>query len=485
MSLSVKSLLTDPRAARRLKREIAREKQERSLPEFIGNAWPVIEPGTEYIDSWHIHLIAEYLQAVDIGQVKRLLINIPPRHMKSIGVTVCYPAWTWTREPHKRFIKASYSDILSRKHNIMCRDIISSPWYQGNWGDKFALKTDMNRQNEFENSENGLMYSTSVGGTLTGYGADIIIIDDPQDPLMAYSEAGRAATINFFTRKLQSRLNNAITGAIIIIMQRLHERDLTGYILSEQLGYDYLCLPAEAEQKTVITFPISGKEIVREPGDILNEKRFPRETLNDLKKVMGSVEYAGQYQQKPAPAEGIIFKREWMSQFYTELPANATLIQTWDLPFTKSEASAKCAGIVMANKGAEIYIVDVVNEKMEFTESVAAIRTLTGKYPKARAKVIENKANGPAIVSLLKKEIPGMVEFNPKGGKEERARSVTPYFEAGNIYFPNPATHPWVNDYILDLLNFPNGMYKDTVDATVQGILYLYDKKLNIRALNS
>jgi predicted phage terminase large subunit-like protein len=483
MNSLIKSLRNDPRTAAALKQAISREKQERSLPEFIEKAWSVIEPDTAYIDNWHIHLIAEYLQAVDIGQVKRLIINIPPRHMKSIEVTVCYPAWVWTREPHKRFIKVSYSDILSRKHNIMTRDVITSPWYQGNWGDKVTLKSDVNRQNEFENSANGMMYSTSIGGALTGHGADVIILDDPQDPLTAYSEAGREAAINFFTRKLQSRLNNAVTGAFIIIMQRLHERDLTGYILSEQLNYEHLCLPAEAEQMTLITFPISGKEIIREPGDILNKGRFTHEVLADLKKTMGSVDYAGQYQQKPAPAEGIIFKREWMTKFYTELPANSVIIQSWDLPFTKSEASAKCAGIIMAKKGSEIYIIDVVNEKMEFTESVAAIRMMTGKHPNARAKVIENKANGPAIVSLLKKEIPGMVEFNPKGGKEERARSVTPYFEAGNVYFPNPATHAWVNDLILDLLNFPNGMYKDTVDATVQGILYLYDKVINFKAL--
>ena len=151
------------------------------------------------------------------------------------------------------------------------------------------------------------------------------------------------------------------------------------------------------------------------------------------------------------------------------------LIQTWDMPFTKSEGSAKCAAI-MGRSGSDIYIHDLVNDKMTFTESAAAVRTLTGKWPKARAKVIENKANGPAIVDYLKKEIPGMVEFNPKGSKEERAISVTPYFEAGNIWFPDPATHPWVHDLINDLLIFPKGTYKDTVDAMVQGILYLMDK---------
>ncbi len=148
------------------------------------------------------------------------------------------------------------------------------------------------------------------------------------------------------------------------------------------------------------------------------------------------------------------------------------------MPFTKSEGSAKCAGIVMGRKGSGIYILDVVNDKMEFTESVSALRRLSGKWPTARAKVVENKANGPAIVSHLKKEIPGMVEFNPVGSKEERAMSVTPYFEAGNVFFPDPKTNPWVNDLINDLLIFPRGQYKDTVDALVQGILYLMDKPM-------
>jgi predicted phage terminase large subunit-like protein len=259
-------------------------------------------------------------------------------------------------------------------------------------------------------------------------------------------------------------------------MQRLHENDLTGYILSEQLGYEHVCLPAEAPERTIIHFPISGREIIREKGDLLNPQRFDKETLEGLKKSMGSAQYAGQFQQTPAPAEGLIFKREWLGNFFKAAPHQSMLIQSWDMPFTKSEGSAKCAGIVMGRNGSNIYIHDLVNDKMSFTESVAAVRTLTGKWPKARAKVIENKANGPAIVDLLKKEIPGMVEFNPKGSKEERAISVTPYFEAGNIWFPDPETHPWVHDLINDLLIFPKGQYKDTVDALVQGILYLMDK---------
>ena len=447
------------------------------MPAFIEQAWSVIEPGITYVDNWHIHLIGEYMEAINEGQIKRLIINIPPRHMKSLEVTVCYPAWTWIKHPEKRFIKVSYSDGLSRKHNIIARDIINSPWYQRNWGGVFSLKDDVNRQNEFKNNHQGFMISTSVSGAITGEGGDVIILDDPQNPLMANSETEREASVNFFKNTLQSRLNDPKTGVFIVIMQRLHERDLTGHILSEDLGYEHLCLPAIAEERTVVTFPISGKEIIREPGDVLNEGRFDMDTLSDLKKSMGSAQFAGQFQQTPAPAEGVIFKREWLHNFYTKAPQTSD-IQSWDMAFTKSEGSAKVAGFVMGKHGADIYLKDLVNDKMDFTESVAAVRTLSGKWKSARAKVVENKANGPAIVNTLKKEIPGMVEFNPKGSKEERAMSVTPYFEAGNIHFPDPMTHPWVEDLIKDLLMFPKGTYKDTVDALVQGILYLMDKPM-------
>ena len=336
----------------------------------------------------------------------------------------------------------------------------------------------MNRQNEFRNDHQGMMMSTSVGGSLTGEGGDVIIIDDPQNPLMANSETERQNSINFFKNPLQTRLNDPKNGAIIIIMQRLHENDLTGYVLSEDLGYTHLCLPAEAEERSTIIYPISKKKVVREPGDLLNPARFDKEVLDSLKRSMGSAQYAGQFQQTPAPAEGIIFKREWMNNTFTakSLPHQSIVIQSWDMAFTKSEGSAKVAGFVLSRAGSNIYIRDLENDKMTFTESVAAVRRLSGKWPKARAKVVENKANGPAIVDLLKKEIPGMVEFNPKGSKEERAISVTPYFEAGNIWFPDPKEAPWVNDLIRDLLIFPKGTFKDTTDALVQGILYLMDK---------
>lgn len=182
--------------------------------------------------------------------------------------------------------------------------------------------------------------------------------------------------------------------------------------------------------------------------------------------------------------DGNLFERDWMNARYRLLPTGAQIIQTWDLPFKASEASAKCAGLVMARKGSEIFIIDCINEKMDFVTSVAAIKNMTAKHPEARAKIIEDKANGPAIMNFLKKDVSGMIAFNPKGSKEDRALSVAPYFEAGNVYFPENA--PWVQDLVDDLVKFPSGTYKDTVDALVQGILYLMDvPRLQLGNLNS
>lgn len=467
---------TDPKTLGKMKRLLDREKAERNQTEFIKQAWPVIEPAVEYQHNWHIDLIAEYLQAVLDHDILRLIINVPPRSMKSLEATVTFPAWAWIRRPELRFIKVSYSSDLSRKHNVLTRDIIRSPWYQNNWGDRFAIKHDTNRQDEFKNDHQGLMYSTSVGGALTGEGGDIIIVDDPQNPVIANSEVERLQAVNFFTNTLQSRLNNPKTGAFIIIMQRLHEKDLTGHILAEDLGYTHVCLPAEAEKRTIITFPKTLKTITREEGDILNPQRYPKDVLEGLKKSMGSLQYAGQYQQAPSPADGAIFKREWFSNTYRPeaMPYIPMMIQSWDLPFKKSEGSAECAGIAMGRKDGRIYLIDVVHDKMGFTETVATIKNFSAKHPKARAKVIEDKANGPAVMDFLQKDMAGMIPYNPHGSKEERAISVTPYFEAGNILLPEGA--PWVQDFIEQFVGFPRRELKDMVDATVQGILYLFDK---------
>ncbi|MDR1977997.1 MAG: phage terminase large subunit, partial [Synergistaceae bacterium] len=476
MKSRAKSPFLNPDGLKRLRKDLAREKAERSLPAFIEQAWEVMEPGTRYIDNWHIALIGEYMQAVNLGQVRRLIINIPPRHMKSIEVTVCYPAWTWIRDPKKRFIKISYSDSLSRKHNILSRDVINSPWYQEQWGEVFSLKDDVNRQNEFKNNHQGFMFSTSVGGMLTGEGGDVIIIDDPQDPQMANSEAERAACVNFFKNKLQTRLNDPNKGAIIVIMQRLHEGDLTGHILTENLGYEHLCLPAIAPQHTVITFPISKKEMIREEGSILNGERFNLSVLDELKRSMGSLQFAGQFQQAPAPADGNLFKHQFFRSYREHgsgeehtfelltpegsklCPADmCRVFQTCDVAAsTKTSADYFVLGTFSLTPENELLILDILRTRVEGPDQPAIMKQYYDRY-KPVLMGVESKNMGITLFqSLVRMGLP-VAELKPETDKFTRAIPAAARYSTGSVYHPISAH--WLDDFISELCKFPNATH--------------------------
>lgn len=303
-------------------------------------------------------------------------------------------------------------------------------------------------------------------------GGEYLIIDDPiKNKEDAKSFTMREKVWDWYTSTFYTRKEGH--GNILITLTRWHEDDLAGRLLLQMQKdsladqWDVLLLPALCEEE-------KHPRDVRSEGEALWQGKFSEEELRTIRANVGAWDWSAMYQQSPRPAEGAIFQRAWFGKRYEVLPSGATVIQTWDLPFKNSEASAKCAGLVLARSGAEIFVVDCVNEKMDFVTSVTAIRQMTEQYPEAVAKVIEDKANGPAIINFLQKEIPGMVAFSPRGSKEDRALSVAPYFEAGNVYFPSNAS--WSGELIEDMLRFPAGLYKDTVDAVVQGILYLMDK---------
>ena len=302
---------------------------ENSLAHFTRSAWDILEPETQYLHNWHIDLISEYLTAVEQGDIRRLIINIPPRYMKSLQVTVCFPAWVWTRKPAKRFIAASYAASLSIAHSVARRTLIESDWYQRGWGDKFELASDQNQKTEFQNTHRGHMIAASVGGAITGRGGDILIVDDPLNPLEAASDIEREAANTWFDLTFTSRLDNKKTGAIIVVMQRLHEKDLTGHLLAKG-GWEHLKLPVEATSKTTIVFPISKREIVREEGQVLWPERDGPKELEQTKKDLGPIGYPAQMQQDPKPAGGGFFHRSWWKR-YQELPMRRIRrVQFWD-----------------------------------------------------------------------------------------------------------------------------------------------------------
>jgi predicted phage terminase large subunit-like protein len=447
---------------------------ETSLAEFARAAWPILEPTTRLQWNWHLDLLCEYLTLASRGECRRLIINVPPRSMKSLLCTVLYPAWRWCTAPERRFMSVSYADELSTDHSVYRRNVLQSRWYRSHWGGRVRFCKDQNLKTQYENTRRGGMYATSITGAATGKGCDELIVDDPQNPKKAYSDPEREGANRTFDATFRSRLNNPSTGVIVLIMQRLHEADLTGHILAKEPGvWTHIKLPAEAEHDEQWIFPISGRVVERHVGETLWPDRLPADVLAELKTALGSWAYAGQYQQNPAPLEGGIVKRRWL-QFYRELPASrGTWVQSWDCAFKDTRESDYVVGQVWFHTGGAYYLVDQVRERMDFVRTKQAIRQMSIKHPKATAKLIEDRANGPAVISSLRAEIDGIIPIEPRDSKQARLHAVSPLFEAGNVFFPDVSTARWAGDLVEELTRFPNAANDDQVDACTQALLYM------------
>ena len=445
---------------------------ERRLAHFVRNAWRVLEPKTELRWNWHLDLECETLEAVKSRQIKRLIVNVPPRSLKSTIASVCFPAWYWIGDPSERFLYTSYAQKLSTKHSVDCRTLIESDWYQSAWSDRFKLKDDQNEKMRFENSKRGHRVATSMGGTATGDGGNILGIDDPHDTTIANSKEKLTTSLEDYDQKFTSRLNDKETGAIIIIMQRLNERDLTGHVLAKELGWHHLKLPAISERSERLVFPISGKVLEREPDDVLHPARESKAVHEATKISMGSRAFAGQYQQAPAPAEGAIILREWVRFYHrkdiAELCFDET-IDSWDLTFKDTANADFVAAQRWSRYGANLYLRKRLKKRLDFPATIKAFKSWNDD-PKVRARLIEDKANGPAVISTLKAEISCIVPVIPEGNKEERVSAIAPMWEAGNVLLPHPDEEPWVLELIEEIVGFPAMANDDEVDAMSQAL---------------
>jgi predicted phage terminase large subunit-like protein len=462
-----------------------------SLARYTQAAWPIIEPNTALIWGWHLDAICEHLEAVP-HEIQHLLITIPPRSGKSTLVSVMWPTWSWIRQPEWRWLFASYAQTLSTRDALRSRRVLQSPWYQARWGERFRLTGDQNQKTRYENDHTGYRLATSVGGSATGEGGHIIVCDDPHNLEEIYSETIREGVLRWWDEVMASRLNDPKTGARVIIQQRGHERDLAGHVL-EQGGYVHLDLPMEYEPKTYV---FHGKLVDprSDPGELLCPARIDLQANEDLKLRLGPTAYAGQYNQRPVPAGGAIFKRWWwrywqpkgvnLAPVAVQVPDGDLLmispqdlpdtfdelIQSWDMAFKDLTDADFVAGQVWGRKGANRYLLDRDHRRMDFPATQKAVRALTAKWPRAHAKLVEDKANGPAIIASLRQEIPGLIAVEPDGGKVARAYAVTPACEAGNVYVPHPSLYPWVSAYLHEHDMFPAGAHDDDVDATTQAL---------------
>ncbi len=313
------------------------------------------------------------------------------------------------------------------------------------------------------------MVSTSMTGTATGRGCDFLIVDDPLNPKQAESELQRESANEAFDRTFSTRLDDKDNGVIIVIMQRLHENDLSGHLLA-QGGWEHLKIQGVSQEKKTFLFPLTGKTKTVEAGEILHPERENEQQIQAQKTTLGSYGFAGQYLQEPSPSGGTIFKRSWF-KFYKELPPKFDeIIISFDMTFKETKDSDFVVGQCWGRKGADKYLIDQVRDRMDFIETLASVKLFCAKHKNAHLKLIEDKANGSAIISTLKKEVSGIVAVNPKDSKESRAMSISPEFEAGNIYLPDSSISSWVNDYIEELVIFPKGRNDDQVDATTQAI---------------
>lgn len=455
---------------------------EKYLPFFIHSAWKIIEPQNELEWNWHHELICEYLQLAYERKIKRLVINLPPRHLKSIIVSVLFPIWCWVKNPRIRFLFSSYSESLSTKHSKDRRDVLESEWFRFHWN-KIKLATDQNVKTEFMNNFRGHMIATSMLGTVTGKGGEIIIIDDPQDPKTAESQSMRQSIIDAYNRSFITRINTNAAGVLILIMQRLHVDDLTAHVLrsypNKQINWTHISLPAIAGRDEEIIFPISKRKIIRKEGEPLFKERESLKDLEEKKMLMGSYAFSAQYQQSPIPKSGGLIKRHWW-KFYITMPSEFDeLIQSWDCSFKDTPSSDFVCGLVWGRIGSKKYLLDAVHERLDFPSTILKIKTLSSKWPKATLKIIEEAANGRAVIDTLSREISGIVSYRPTSSKIARLNAVSPEIESGNVFIPDPSIASWVHDYLIEFDTFPNGKFDDMVDATTQALIRFQEQNFS------
>ncbi|GHV49863.1 hypothetical protein FACS1894216_01020 [Synergistales bacterium] len=470
------------------RQELAR----RSLLHFVTYTKP------DYEVNWHHRVICEELDAFLEKDSARLILTMPPRFGKSELVSRRLPAFVLGRNPNTRIISCSYSSDLAQSMNRDVQRIIDEESYSLVFPDTALSSSNIRTVGHgtyLRNSDifevvghRGMYLSAGVGGGVTGRGFDIGILDDViKNREEANSPTYREKTWDWYTSTFFTRREK--NAKILVIATRWHEDDLIGRLLEQQKD--------GGEQWQVINFPAvfegrdeyTHEQDKRAEGDVLWPNKYDNAAMNDIRATIGSYDWASLYQQRPAPSGGGVFKEAWLRYYNPEALALdmkakgqrfGIVIQSWDMTFKDADSGDYVVGQVWARRGGDFYLLDQIRAKMNFTDSVAAVKAMSSKYPEALTKLVEDKANGPAIINHLQHEVFGLHPVQPDGSKESRAQAVTPLFESGNVYIPEPSACPWVKDFTAELLTFPAAAHDDTVDAAVYALRYLAAGRGNV-----
>ena len=440
----------------------------RDFVSFIERSFYELNPQTRFIPGLHIELIAATLEACRQGKIKRCIINLPPRGLKSHCASIAFVAWWLAHNPASHVICASYGQELSEKLARDCRTVMQSAWYQGLFPTRLAGRQAVH---DFSTTEQGSRFATSVGGVLTGRGADLILLDDPLKPDDALSETRRGAVNEWYDNTLLSRLNDKATGRIIIIMQRLHQDDVVGHVL-EREPWEVLSLPAIAEEdETRVVESIFGQRLFRrQKGEALHPEREPLSVYQAIRQNIGEYNFLSQYQQNPSPPGGAMVKTAWL-RFYEpgEQPAKfSQIVQSWDTANKSTELSDYSVGTTWGVLYKKYYLLDVFRQKLDYPDLKRAILAHAKKW-NAKNIVIEDKASGTQLIQDLNSEfVWGVNAYKPPPGTDKimRLHSQTAQFENGFVLLPRNA--PWLVDYVHELTGFPGTRYADQVDSTTQ-----------------
>lgn len=470
---------------------------EESFADFAIQAWPVLEPCTELKWGWAMEAICDHLEAVSSGDIKRLLMNVPPGSMKSLLTGVLFPAWEWGPRgmPHKRFLSTAHKQDLAIRDNLKCRRLITSDWYQERW--PVQLTGDQNAKTKFENSATGFREAMAFT-SMTGSRGDRVILDDPLSVDDANSDAALIAAETTFREALPTRVNND-ESAIVVIMQRLHEKDTSGIILAEGLPYTHLCLPMRYEKARHCKTSIGFEDPRKEEGDLLFPERFPLKTVEELEKTLGEYATAGQLQQRPSPAGGGILKVEhfqlWLAKW--ELPAFEYIVQSYDGAYdddatSKNDPSACTVWGIFNERGKRgALLLDAWDDHLAYSafrkKVIAEWHSMYGGSEKRKGKkadtvLMEKKSSGISILQDLRAANIPAIPYDPgRASKVMRAHNVVPVLEMDVIYIPESRKDAgkfvtWARPFVQQCERFPNAEHDDYVDTFTQAMILLRDQ---------
>jgi predicted phage terminase large subunit-like protein len=436
---------------------------------FVRRVFQTLNPGTAFNDNWNLEAISAALEEVRAGHITRLVINVPPRSLKSLISSIAFPAWMLGHNPGARILCISHTSGLATDFSRQFRSVVTASWYRRLFPGTVFSKTS---EDVLETTSGGARRAASIEGGLTGYGGEIILIDDPLDGSDAMSQVVREKVIQTFRGTIFQRLNNKATNTIVLIMQRLHEEDLSGYLL--KLGYQHLCMPATATERAEYRL-LGGRTHVREPGEILNVAQEPQSALDEIRAMMPARDYAAQYQQAPVPDTGELIKAEWIQRY--ELPPDLSkmrIVISWDTAVKGNANSDYTVGTVWGELNGKHYLLYVYRRQVTQHQQVRDVVELYNKY-NPEIMLIESQGSGAGLADFLRQDYGIHThERHAKDKKEVRMASASYFFEKRQVYFPRDAS--WLADLERELFHFPNSLHDDQADSISQYLNWSHER---------